>query len=134
MAGACNKFRFLAEAGLAFPYFEDTMQAAGLLLGTHRRSFDEAVNAYLGLDLPRGLQRSDFSAPRLSPGQIAYAALDAIVTFRLWLKLRTDLRAKQRGAAYVLQRDVTPAVVRMSRRGITLDQAAHQAQMAEWGP
>jgi DNA polymerase I-like protein with 3'-5' exonuclease and polymerase domains/DNA modification methylase len=129
---AAFELRFLAEVGVAFPQFEDTMQAAGLLLGTHRRSLDEAAKTYLGLDLPKGLQRSDFSAPRLSPGQIAYAALDAIVAFRLWLKLRLDLYAKDRSRAYLLQRDVTPAVVRMTRRGITLDRAAHQAQVADW--
>jgi DNA polymerase I-like protein with 3'-5' exonuclease and polymerase domains/DNA modification methylase len=132
MHNASFELRFLAEAGMDFPRFEDTMQAAGLLLGTHRRSLDQAVNSYLGIDLPKGLQRSDFSAPRLSPGQIAYAALDAIVTFRLWLKLRLDLYAKERSRAYILQRDVTPAVVHMTRRGITLDHRALQAQMAEW--
>jgi DNA polymerase I len=82
--------------------------------------------------LPKGLQRSDWSAPCLSSGQIAYAALDAIVTFRLWLRLRAELHEKRRGAAYVLQRDVTPATVRMTRRGITLDLAAHRRQIAEW--
>ena len=52
------------------------------------------------------------------------------MTFRLWLKLHTDLHATQRGAAYILQRDVAPAMVRMSRRGIALGQVAHKAQ--EW--
>ncbi len=129
---ASFELRFLAEAGIAFPRFEDTMQAAGLLCGCHRRGLDEAVGAYLDIELPKGLQRSDFSAPRLSAGQVAYAALDAIVTFRLWLKLRLDLHARERGPAYVLQRNVVPAVVRMNRRGITLDRTAHQAEVAEW--
>jgi DNA polymerase-1 len=126
------ELRFLAEAGLEVARFEDTVQASGLLLGVHRRSLDDAVDAYLGLTLPKGLQRSDWSAPCLSPGQIAYAALDAIVTFRLWLRLRVELYEKRRGAAYVLQRDVTPATVRMTRRGITLDLTAHRRQMTEW--
>jgi DNA polymerase-1 len=129
---ASFELRFLAEAGFAFPRFEDTMQAVGLLLGVHRRSLDEAASAYLDLELPKGLQRSDFAAPRLSPGQIAYAALDAIVAFRLWLKLRLDLQARERGRAYILQRDVTPAAVRMSLRGVTLSRTPHQAQVADW--
>jgi DNA polymerase-1 len=129
---ASFELRFLAEAGLTVPRFEDSMQAGGLLLGTHRRSLDEVADAYLGVTLPKGLQRSDWSAPRLSPGQIAYAALDAIVAFQLWLRLRLELHQKQRAPAYVLQRDVTPATVRMTARGITLDLAAHRRQMADW--
>jgi DNA polymerase I-like protein with 3'-5' exonuclease and polymerase domains len=129
---AAFDLRFLAEAGLEVPRFEDIMQAAGLLLGAHRRGLDDAADAYLGFTLPKNLQRSDWSAPILSPGQLAYAALDAIVVFRLWPKLRTELRAKQRGAAYVLQRDVTPATVRMTRRGITLDRTVHRQQISEW--
>jgi DNA polymerase I-like protein with 3'-5' exonuclease and polymerase domains len=126
------ELRFLAAAGLAVPRFEDTMQASGLLLGTHRRSLDEAADAYLGVSLPKGLQRSDWSAPCLSPGQIAYAALDAIVAFQLWLRLRLELHQKQRAPAYLLQRDVTPATLRMTARGITLDRVAHRRQMADW--
>ena len=126
------ELRFLMEAGLKVPNFEDTMQAVGLLLGTHRRSLDDASDAYLSLVLPKALQRSDWSAPHLSPGQFAYAALDAVVAFRLWLRLRVELREKQRGPAYVLQRDVTPATVRMTQRGITFNRAAHRQQLAEW--
>jgi DNA polymerase I-like protein with 3'-5' exonuclease and polymerase domains len=129
---ASFELRFLLEAGLAVPRFEDTMQAAGLLLGAHRRSLEEAADAYLGIDLPKGLQRSDWSAPRLSLGQIAYAALDAIVAFRLWPKLRTELREKQRGEAYVMQRDVTPATVRMMARGVLLDRAPHRREVTGW--
>jgi DNA polymerase I-like protein with 3'-5' exonuclease and polymerase domains len=129
---ASFELRFLTEAGLAVPRFEDTMQATGLLLGVHRRGLDEAASAYLGITLPKGPQRSDWSAAELSPGQIAYAALDSIVAFRLWPRLRNELLQKQRGAAYVLHRDATPATVRMMQRGITLDRAAHRQQISEW--
>jgi hypothetical protein len=129
---AAFELRVLPEAGLKIPRFEDTMQAAGLLIGAHRRSLQEVADTYLGLTVPKGLQLSDWSAPHLSPGQIAYAALDAIIVFRLWLKLRIALQEKQRGPAYILQRDVTPATVRMTQRGITLDRTAHRHQVAEW--
>jgi DNA polymerase I-like protein with 3'-5' exonuclease and polymerase domains len=129
---ASMELRFLPEAGIEVPKFEDTMQAAGLLLGAYRRGADDAASAYLGIDLPKGLQRSDWGANTLSPGQVAYAALDAIVAFRLWLKMRIELQEKQRGKAYIIQRDVTPATVRMSRRGIGIDLAAHQRVWAEW--
>ena len=45
---------------------EDTMQAAGLLLGVRQRSLEAAAGAYLGIALPKALQTSDWSAPQLS--------------------------------------------------------------------
>ena len=117
----------LSEA--PFPRFECTMQAAGLLYGTHRRGLDDVAHQMLGIELPKQLQTSDWSADFLSPGQIAYAALDAIVALRVWRQLRLELHAKGRGEAYLLQRDVIPAVVRMQAQGMALDRAAHRAWM-----
>jgi ribonuclease D len=124
---------FLAQAGIALSKFEDTMQAAGLLLGVRRRGLDDTASAYLGIDLPKGLQTSDWAAAELSDGQLAYAALDAIVALRVWLKMRIELIQKRRGDAYVLQRDVTPVVARMEARGVLFDLAAHRWQMMDWG-
>jgi DNA polymerase I-like protein with 3'-5' exonuclease and polymerase domains len=133
------ELRFLAEAGIELSRFEDTMQGGGLLLGVHRRSLEDTASAYLGIEVPKALQRSDWSAPilsegqiALSEGQIAYAAFDAVLAFQLWRKMRLELHAKGRGAAYVLQRDVTPATVRMIQRGITFDLEAHQRQVTKW--
>jgi DNA polymerase-1 len=121
-----------AAAGIEIPHYECTMQAAGLLLGTRRRSLAEAVSTYLGLDIPKDLQTSDWSAPYLSRGQLAYAALDAVCALRLWLKLRLDLIEKGRGDAYILQRDVIRPTTRMILRGIPIDREAHARQVAGW--
>jgi DNA polymerase I-like protein with 3'-5' exonuclease and polymerase domains len=129
---AAFELRHLGEAGIEVPYFEDTMQAAGLLLGVRRRSLDAVAEAYLGISLSKALQTSDWSAPRLSEGQYAYAAADAIVAFRAWLQLRNELIQQDRGAAYQLQRDVTRVAVKMTTRGITLDRGRHQQQIEEW--
>jgi ribonuclease D len=123
---------FLKQAGIELSRFEDTMQAAGLLLGVHRRSLEDTASAYLGIEVPKALQRSDWGAPVLSDGQIAYAALDAVLAFTLWCKIRPELQEKGRGGAYTLQRDVTPATVRMIGRGITLDLEGHHRQVAKW--
>jgi DNA polymerase-1 len=126
------ELRFFAQAGIEIGHFEDTMQAAGLLLGVYRRSLEDAASAYLGIDLPKELQTSDWGATLLSPGQLAYAALDAVVTFDLWRKLRVELVNKGRRPAYSLQRDVTPPTVRMIERGITLALDAHQKEVWQW--
>ena len=76
---AAFELRFLHHAGIAVPDFECTMQAAGLMLGVHRRSLEETARHYLDIELPKELQLSDWGAPTLSPGQLAYAALDVIV-------------------------------------------------------
>jgi DNA polymerase I-like protein with 3'-5' exonuclease and polymerase domains len=126
---AAFELAFLHAAGIPLPRFECSMQATGLLLGTHRRALDDAALAILEIDLPKQLQTSDWGADILSPGQIAYAALDAIVALRLWRQLRGELRRKGRGDAYLLQRDTIPAVVRMQARGVVLDQVTHRAWM-----
>jgi DNA polymerase I len=129
---ASFELRFLGAAGIAVPHYEDTMQAAGLLLGVRQRSLEDAAGVYLGIALTKHLQTSDWSAPQLSPGQYAYAAIDAIVAFRLWPKLHPELVQKGREVAYQLQRDVTRVAVGMVDRGIPLDRGRHQIQIDEW--
>jgi DNA polymerase I len=126
------ELRFFADRGIEVPFYECTQQAGGLLLGVRRRSLEAVAGAYLGIDLSKGLQNSDWSAADLTPGQHAYAALDAIIAFRLWPKLRQELIMKQRGEAYALQRDVAVPVVRMMARGLLIDPQMHALQVAGW--
>jgi DNA polymerase-1 len=123
---------FFHAAGITLPYYECTMQAAGLLQGVRRRGLDDAASAYLGVSLGKELQTSDWSANVLSKGQIAYAAVDAVIALRLWPKLRAELIAKQRGPAYKLQRDVTRVTMLMEARGIRVDPAALRSHIADW--
>jgi DNA polymerase I len=112
--------------------FHCTMQAAGLLLGVQRRGLADAVGDYLGLEVPKALQLSDWGAVELSPGQIAYAAADAVLAYRLWSPMRVDLHGKGRVAAYKLQRDFIPAVVDMELRGLGFDRTEHSRQDENW--
>ena len=117
----------------AFPVqFECTMQAAGLLLGVHRRGLADTAYACMGVKVPKELQRSDWGAEELSAGQIAYAAADAVLAYRLWPRISERLRTKQRYSAYELQRDVIPAVVDMQLRGMGMDVHEHVRQVEEW--
>ncbi len=79
---AMFELAFLAKRGI-HPSIQCTMQAAGLLLGVRRRSLAEACSIYLGVDVPKAHQTSDWAAPTLSRGQLAYAAADAVLTRRL---------------------------------------------------
>jgi DNA polymerase-1 len=114
-----------------------TMQAAGLLTGLSfggggGRSLATAAQNFLGIDVPKGLQTSDWGARALSPGQLAYAAMDAVVAWRLWPILHEQLQEKDRIAAYELQRGAIPAVVAMELRGLGFDPAEHAKQTAVW--
>ena len=111
---------------------ECTMQGAGLMLGIHRRSLAKAVAVYLGWQMPKGLQISDWGAAVLSGDQLAYAALDAVGAFLLWAKLKPELETGNRWDAYMLQRDAVPAAVEMSWCGIGIDTVALDVQIAGW--
>ena len=99
-----------------------TLQAGGLAIGVgfggERRSLENVSFEILGIAPPKALQLSDWAAPELSLGQLAYAASDAVLAYRLWPKLRTILIEQQRAKAYRLQRDAIPAVAAMDRGGL----------------
>ena len=67
---AAFELAFLGKRG-NHPRAQCTMQAAGLLLGVHRRSLADACSAYLGVDVPKAHQTSDWRAPTLTRGQLA---------------------------------------------------------------
>ena len=68
----------------------------------------------------------------LSEGQIAYAGTDAILAWRLWPKMDAELTAKQRWAAYDLQRRAIPAVADMELRGLGFARQVHAEQIRQW--
>jgi DNA polymerase I len=122
--------------GVSGPPIECTMQAAGLVIGVgvggEKRSLASAAAAILNTDPPKALQTSDWSAPRLSPGQLAYAASDAVLAWRLWPWLRDAIAARQCTLAYRLQRNAAPAVADMELRGLGFDRDEHGRQVEAW--
>jgi DNA polymerase I-like protein with 3'-5' exonuclease and polymerase domains len=120
------------ESGATRHPIECTMQAQGLLHGTHRRGLDDASKDAFGIEPPKELQLSCWGAPRLSAGQIAYASSDAVLAWRLWPLLREAMVQKGRGSAYQLQRDAIPAVADMGLRGLHINLAEHARQVEAW--
>jgi DNA polymerase-1 len=127
--GATFELKFFAEVGYEVPFFEDTQQASALLLGAYRSGLDDAVREYLDIELDKTLQKGDWSPPILDFAQYAYAALDSVSVFKLWLKQRTELYEKGRAAAYILQRNAVAPAVRMIRRGVLPDLQEHKRQI-----
>ena len=71
------------------------MQAVRLTLGEKAMSLAAAARAYLNLDLDKSLQTSDWNAPYLSPEQIDYAAIDAVVAWRIATRILPRLKVQR---------------------------------------
>jgi DNA polymerase-1 len=112
--------------------YDCSMQAAGLLLGVQKRSLANTAKARLNLDVPKAHQTSHWGAAHLSTGQLAYAASDSILAYRLWPFLQSELQRAGRWDAYELQRRVIPAVADMRLRGLGFDAAEHARQIDAW--
>ena len=92
----------------------------------------DACQTYLGVAVPKTHQTSDWAAPELSPGQLAYAAADAVLCWRLWARVGPQLKATNRDTAYRLQRDSLPVAAAMELRGIGIDRDAHAKLCNSW--
>ena len=113
-----------------------TEQAVGLCIGVgfggESRNLENAAASMLGLSVPKYHQLSDWSAHKLSPGQIAYAAIDAIVCRRLWIEASRIIDRDDLWKAYRLQRNAIVPIVDMQRRGLLLDRGEHARQVEAW--
>ncbi len=107
-----------------------TLQVARLTIGGYGLGLAAVAKAHLGVELDKGEQRSDWSAPELSRAQLDYAAIDAVTVFRLAQRILPALGCQ--ASAYEIQIGVTPAVVRMRHRGVLLDIEAHAELMKSY--
>lgn len=120
---AAFELSWFEHAGVELGEIHCTMQGARLTLGENAMSLADAAGEYLGAELDKAEQQSDWSAPNLTADQLNYAARDAVTVFRLSKIVLRSLG--QQSPAYEIQTGVTPAVVRMKARGIWLDLDAH---------
>jgi DNA polymerase I len=117
--------KFLQQAGLPIAgKLFDTMIAAQLLdagVRSHGCNLAELVKVYLGEELSKEQQRSDWSNSSLSSEQLEYAARDA----EILLRLREAMKPKLTGARLVetakLEFDCLGAIAQMELNGMLLD-------------
>ena len=74
---------FLERAGVALGAVHCTAQACRLTLGENAMSLADASEAYLNLKLDKTEQTGDWNALHLTKQQIEYAAIDAVVAWRI---------------------------------------------------
>src|SRR4029077_3975330 len=105
------------------------LQATRLTLGENATSLAAAAATYLNLDLDKSQQTSDWNAPNLSRQQIDYAAIDAVVAWRIAQKILPRFDVQR--SAYEIQMKAVPAAMRMEQRGFKLDVEADVRLLAD---
>jgi DNA polymerase-1 len=108
--------------------FECTM-LAGRVLDGRNHSLKDLAQKWLGVELSKSLQASDWSAPNLTAEQLRYAAADAVAALMVWRQLEPALRGKYQDA-YDLLKKLVYTVARQS--GIRLDVDKHAALVTKW--
>ena len=124
--------RLIHEAGIEpTGRIYDVMTAVWLTDG-RRPSLAEAVAINYKITLPKELGASDWSADILTPEQLEYAALDAVLCRLLWNTQQNELFDDIDKQCQEVVDAVTPAIARMEFNGMPIDVAAHRAQIARW--
>jgi DNA polymerase-1 len=124
---AAFELGFLDAAGVELGEVHCTLQVARLTLGENSTSLAAAAEAYFGIALDKTDQASNWSTLELSHNQIEYAALDAVMAYRLAGVTLPTLGPQ--ASAYEIQIAAVPAAVRMKQRGVWLDGDAHATFM-----
>lgn len=109
----------------------DVMTAVWLTDG-RRPSLAEAVAINYGLDIPKELGASDWSSDTLTPEQLEYAALDAVLCRLLWNTQQNEVFDDIDKQCQQVADEVIPAITRMELHGMPIDVVAHTAQIARW--
>ncbi len=128
---AVFELQHLFNVGLEPTNVHCTMLQANALTGK-RPSLANLVSTEFGWEISKEQQVSDWNAPSLSPEQIAYAALDAVLVYKLYPRLEHEIRRKGRSRCYKLMRCAQPAVARMQLNGCYLDREGHERLMSQW--
>jgi DNA polymerase I-like protein with 3'-5' exonuclease and polymerase domains len=108
----------------------DVMTACRLTHGV-RPSLQQASRLYFGMDLPKTLGASDWSVDALSPEQLDYAALDAVLCVHLWRHQRALFTETDEQAQLVVD-EAAVAIGAMELAGLPIDRTAHVAQIRQW--
>jgi DNA polymerase-1 len=118
-----------AHADIALGEVHCTMQACRLTLGEKLTSLADAAAAYLDVTLDKTEQSGNWGVAHLSKEQLTYAALDAVVEWRVAERVFPALR--DQAPAYEIQIGAVAAAMRMQDRGFKFNIEAHAQLIAE---
>lgn len=117
---------FMYKAGVEVTL--DCSMLAYHVLAGKRAALKALALEYLGLDMSKEQQVSDWGQEVLTESQLAYAALDAVAVVQIFHKLQAQLVERDSVKAYTITRDAQPCIVRMELAGMGFD-AEKQGQL-----
>jgi len=133
--------KFLLALGLEPAKVYDGMLAAGLVSrgepnwsrpGSRRPSLAIAAKEILSVEVPKEGQLSDWSRSVLTPAQVGYAALDAVLTRVINLEAFRRMEFRQR-RCWLRASATVPATAAIEFEGISMDRARHVQIAQMWG-
>lgn len=110
----------------------DTLLASQLIAAgdqDRRHNLAEVANFFLGVELDKSEQVSDWSAAELSQSQVQYAAKDAAIMVALREKIVERLKQDELVKAAKLEFDCVVPIARMELNGFYLDAARWREQL-----
>ncbi len=128
---AVFELKHLLHSGVTPPRMDCTLLQDNALFGGRRPLVDVAKER-LGWSLNKALQVSDWTADTLSPEQLEYAALDAVVAYKLAFIQADMMQQKALTRCYTLMRDAQMAIARLELNGCPFDVSAHTLLVAQW--
>lgn len=87
---------------------------------------------YFGIKIPKQYQKSDWNKEELSKEQIIYAALDAVLTYKLGKLLLPQMKKHKLIKCYLLYKDMQHVIADMELAGMVIDKKEHNRLIAEW--
>jgi DNA polymerase-1 len=134
--------QMVAAAGFEPAVVVDTTQLAAVALPPDPKSYGGdgepqlirlayVAEQTLGIDLDKGLQTSDWGAPDLSDGQLAYSGADPAVAWQAARVMRKRLGEREMGAVRLANAAI-PVIAKMALRGLPSDRTTHADRIARW--
>ena len=108
-----------------------TMLQANVLFGG-MWSLKDLAKEVLDIELSKEQQVSDWSAEVLTQEQIEYAALDAVVTKKIFDKQHEMIKEKQFQPIYELLRNCQHVIAKMELDGLHIDIESHAKLVTQW--
>ena len=127
---ATFEMKHLSHAGIQVDNIGCTLLQSNSIEGDLPK-LSTLVSRYLNKELPKALQTSDWSG-NLTNEQLEYAALDAVVTYKIANIQAKRLRELKRVPVYQLMKTAQQAVVSMELSGFLFDAERHKKLVKTW--
>lgn len=112
---------------------EDDEDQTGLSRYKRRgHSLDAVTQRLFGVKVDKQEQVSDWAAKELSTKQITYSALDALLTYKVAIKLSGKIKEYKMERAYKLLKDMQHVVAKMELEGLPVDWQYHAKMIESW--